>query len=99
MGQLCEFKVAQEFCCTSKNPFDAYLMIGLFFLCLKKLSFEIFRYSWTKDGKPFDWTYFNDRMTQQPGRGTLVIKSPRDEDVGKICKLSQTQPFVNGILK
>ena len=43
----------------------------------------IFRYSWIKDGQIFDWKLYNDRITQQPGRGTLVIKSPRDEDVGK----------------
>ena len=43
----------------------------------------LFRYSWKKDGRPFDWTVYNDRITQQAGRGTLVIKSPRDEDVGK----------------
>ena len=46
-------------------------------------NFFLQRYSWTKDGEPFDWIVFNDRMTQQPGRGTLVIKSPRDEDEGK----------------
>ena len=41
------------------------------------------RYTWIKDGQPFDWRHYDDRITQQPGRGTLVIKSPRDEDVGK----------------
>jgi hypothetical protein len=46
------------------------------------------RYSWNKDGKPFDWKLYDDRITQQPGRGTLVIKSPRDEDIGKKNKLS-----------
>ena len=41
-------------------------------------------YFWTKDGKPFDWqkTYPR-RMTQRTGSGTLVINSPRDEDIGK----------------
>ena len=42
------------------------------------------RYFWTKDGKAFDWILFNDRMTQRAGSGTLVIKSPREEDVGKL---------------
>ena len=50
---------------------------------IKVLLSLLFRYSWKKDGRPFDWTVYNDRITQQAGRGTLVIKSPRDEDVGK----------------
>jgi hypothetical protein len=42
-----------------------------------------FRYSWEKNGKPYDWQVYDDRISQQPGRGTLVITSPRDEDIGK----------------
>ena len=53
---------------------------------IKKLSL-LFRYSWKKDGLPFDWTLYDDRITQQAGRGTLVIKSPRDEDVGKFAEM------------
>ena len=41
-----------------------------------------FRYSWTKNGKPYDWQVYDDRISQQPGRGTLVITSPRNEDIG-----------------
>ena len=41
-----------------------------------------FRYSWIKNGKHFDWQAYDDRISQQPGRGTLVISSPRDEDLG-----------------
>ena len=41
-----------------------------------------FRYSWTKNGKPYEWQVYDDRISQQPGRGTLVITSPRDEDIG-----------------
>ena len=41
-----------------------------------------FRYSWTKNGKPYEWQVYEDRISQQPGRGTLVITSPRDEDIG-----------------
>jgi neuronal cell adhesion protein len=41
------------------------------------------RYTWEKNGKPYDWQVYDDRISQQPGRGTLVITSPRDEDIGK----------------
>ncbi|XP_055709240.1 neuroglian isoform X1 [Phlebotomus papatasi] len=41
------------------------------------------RYRWIKNGKRFDWQAYDDRMSQQPGRGTLVITSPRDEDLGQ----------------
>ena len=79
-----------------------------------KMLFKVFfflykRYSWTKDGKNFDWILFNDRMTQRAGSGTLVIKSPRDEDVGKHlnfksfvqtrdkCKFSFKKSYKNGV--
>ena len=53
------------------------------------------RYFWTKDGKAFDWILFNDRMTQRAGSGTLVIKSPREEDVGKLkVKILQKVFFI-----
>lgn len=42
-----------------------------------------FRYNWIKNGKKFEWQTYDDRMSQQPGRGTLVITSPRDEDLGQ----------------
>lgn len=41
------------------------------------------RYRWIKNGKHFDWQAYDDRISQQPGRGSLVISSPRDEDLGK----------------
>jgi hypothetical protein len=40
------------------------------------------RYRWIKNGKHFDWQAYDDRISQQPGRGSLVISSPRDEDLG-----------------
>jgi hypothetical protein len=43
---------------------------------------EIERYRWIKNGKHFDWQAYDDRISQQPGRGSLVISSPRDEDLG-----------------
>lgn len=42
-----------------------------------------FRYRWIKNGKHFDFTAYDDRITQQPGRGTLTITKPRDEDLGQ----------------
>lgn len=42
-----------------------------------------FRYRWIKNGKNFDWQVYDDRMSQQPGRGTIVITRPRDEDLGQ----------------
>ena len=44
------------------------------------------RYTWEKNGKPYDWQVYDDRISQQPGRGTLVITSPRDEDIGKFFR-------------
>lgn len=41
------------------------------------------KYRWIKNGKHFDWQAYDDRISQQPGRGSLVISSPRDEDLGQ----------------
>ncbi|KAK8743667.1 hypothetical protein OTU49_001198 [Cherax quadricarinatus] len=41
------------------------------------------KYRWVKNGKDFDWQTYDNRISQQPGRGTLVITSPRDEDLGQ----------------
>ncbi|XP_015587223.1 neuroglian isoform X2 [Cephus cinctus] len=41
------------------------------------------RYRWIKNGKDFEWPAYDDRISQQPGRGTLVISKPRDEDLGQ----------------
>ena len=41
------------------------------------------RYSWLKNGKPFQWQVYDTRMLQQPDRGTLVITSPQDVDIGE----------------
>lgn len=45
--------------------------------------FSFFRYNWIKNGKKFDWQAYDNRILQQPGRGTLVITSPKDEDLGQ----------------
>ena len=55
-----------------------------------KISFfyiKFCRYTWEKNGKPYDWQVYDDRISQQPGRGTLVITSPRDEDIGKFSQI------------
>ncbi|UYV67462.1 CHL1 [Cordylochernes scorpioides] len=39
-------------------------------------------YRWTKDGKLFDLVAHDDRISQQPGRGTLVVTIPKDTDEG-----------------
>lgn len=41
------------------------------------------RYSWIKNGKQFEYTSYDNRISQQPGRGTLVVSQPRDEDLGQ----------------
>lgn len=35
-----------------------------------------------KNGKNFDWQAYDDRISQQPGRGSLTVTKPRDEDLG-----------------
>ncbi|XP_037921152.1 neuroglian isoform X2 [Hermetia illucens] len=40
-------------------------------------------YRWIKNGKRFDWQAYDNRMSQQPGRGTLLISYPKDEDMGQ----------------
>lgn len=35
-----------------------------------------------KNGKHFNWQEYNDRITQQPGQGSLTVTKPRDEDIG-----------------
>jgi len=43
-------------------------------------------YRWEKNGKEFNWQVYDNRISKQPGRGTLVITSPKTEDIGQyIC--------------
>lgn len=42
-----------------------------------------YRYKWIKNGKPFQYTSYDNRISQQPGRGTLVVSKPMDEDLGQ----------------
>ncbi|VVC24599.1 Hypothetical protein CINCED_3A009632 [Cinara cedri] len=41
------------------------------------------KYRWMKNGKNFDWQAYDDRIAQQPGRGSLTVTKPRNEDLGQ----------------
>lgn len=51
----------------------------------------LFRYHWIKNGKKFEWATYDDRISQQPGRGTLVISKPKDEDLGQYQCFAQNE--------
>jgi hypothetical protein len=54
--------------------------------CLPYIQFRkplFFRYRWEKNGKEFNWQVYDNRISQQPGRGTLVITQPKREDIGR----------------
>jgi hypothetical protein len=36
-----------------------------------------------KNGKNFNYQTYDDRMSQQFGRGSLIVTKPRDEDLGQ----------------
>ncbi|ODN00103.1 Neuroglian [Orchesella cincta] len=40
------------------------------------------KYKWIKNGKEFNWQAYDERISQQQGRGTLVVTSPQTEDIG-----------------
>lgn len=67
-----------------------YILPPLFFALahlLLSLSLSC-RYRWIKNGYDFLWQSYDDRISQQPGRGTLVITTPRDEDIGALIGLA-----------
>jgi len=41
------------------------------------------KYRWVKNGFDFLWQSYDDRISQQSGRGTLVVTSPREVDIGQ----------------
>ncbi|XP_018915521.1 neuroglian isoform X2 [Bemisia tabaci] len=41
------------------------------------------KYRWIKNGKNFNWQVYDTRISQQPGRGTLVVTNPKEEDLGQ----------------
>lgn len=53
------------------------------FVDLINLEIVVVRYRWIKNGKPFEYSSYDNRISQQAGRGTLVISAPRDEDLGQ----------------
>ena len=52
-------------------------------LCLFTSVIYLYRYWWVKNGKPFEYSVYDKRITKQDGRGTLVITSPQAEDTGQ----------------
>ncbi|KAG4070803.1 hypothetical protein HA402_011029 [Bradysia odoriphaga] len=50
---------------------------------LKNSCIHLLRYSWTKNGKSFDWYAYDDRILQQPRSGTIAITRALDEDSGQ----------------
>ncbi|CAH1996819.1 unnamed protein product [Acanthoscelides obtectus] len=49
------------------------------------------KYYWIKNGKKFEWQTYDNRISQQTGRGTLSITKPRDEDIGQYQCFSVNQ--------
>ncbi|XP_028040488.1 neuroglian-like isoform X2 [Bombyx mandarina] len=41
------------------------------------------KYKWIKNGKSFEYSSYDNRISQQTGRGTLVISKPKEEDLGQ----------------
>ena len=60
----------------------------MFHLTMCTTHVTICRYKWQKNGKPFEWQVYDKRISQQPGRGTLVVTSPKTEDIGKSTHVS-----------
>lgn len=44
-----------------------------------------------KNGKRFEWQAYDDRISQQPGRGTLSIAKPQDVDLGQYQCFAQNE--------
>lgn len=49
------------------------------------------KYYWIKNGKPFNWQTYDDRISQQKGRGTLSILKPSDVDLGQYQCFAKNQ--------
>ncbi|CAH1103068.1 unnamed protein product [Psylliodes chrysocephalus] len=49
------------------------------------------KYYWIKNGKPFAWQTYDDRISQQTGRGTLSITKPSDVDLGQYQCFAENQ--------
>ncbi|KAJ8985876.1 hypothetical protein NQ317_006250 [Molorchus minor] len=49
------------------------------------------KYYWIKNGKKFEWQSYDDRISQQPGRGTLSISKPSDVDLGQYQCFAENQ--------
>ncbi|KAJ8955459.1 hypothetical protein NQ318_003559 [Aromia moschata] len=49
------------------------------------------KYYWIKNGKKFEWQTYDDRISQQTGRGTLSISKPSDVDLGQYQCFAENQ--------
>lgn len=49
------------------------------------------KYYWMKNGKIFDWQAYDDRISQQTGRGTLSISKPSEVDIGQYQCFAENQ--------
>ncbi|XP_050313304.1 neuroglian isoform X2 [Anthonomus grandis grandis] len=49
------------------------------------------KYYWMKNGKKFDWQAYDDRISQQTGRGTLAISRPAEVDIGQYQCFAQNE--------
>ncbi|XP_066248839.1 neuroglian isoform X1 [Euwallacea similis] len=49
------------------------------------------KYFWMKNGKKFDWQAYDDRISQQTGRGTLSISKPSEVDIGQYQCFAENQ--------
>ncbi|XP_030756282.1 neuroglian isoform X2 [Sitophilus oryzae] len=49
------------------------------------------KYYWIKNGKKFNWQAYDDRISQQTGRGTLSIAKPSDVDIGQYQCFAENQ--------
>ncbi|CAH0562169.1 unnamed protein product [Brassicogethes aeneus] len=49
------------------------------------------KYYWMKNGKEFKWQTYDDRISQQTGRGTLSISKPSDVDLGQYQCFAENQ--------
>lgn len=49
------------------------------------------KYYWMKNGKKYEWQTYDDRISQQTGRGTLSISRPSDVDLGQYQCFAENQ--------
>ena len=81
LSLICDDISSSELC---KGQISIKIVCRIFKILQNSSDEYHFRYRWEKNGKPFSWQVYDDRISEQPGRGTLVISSPRTEDIGEL---------------